>query len=122
MQCSRRPGQLYRSVLGVAGIRISGSNDTCFAVEVKRYTSIRLLGNDYNSSRGIIDVSIYGNEGDISVKGTPGIDYYKLKFYIKGDYVYMVIPTGMSPAFITTGIFQITTLPGDATELTVTSY
>ena len=85
-----------------------------------------MLGADYNSDRGVIDVTIYGNGigGTITARGNDGPDNRKVLFYKDSDNnIYAKFVTGLSVTFMCIGNYPSpTTLPSGATQLTVTPY
>ena len=116
------------SVLGVnARIKtFNGSNDMVYSLGVcSMYSSQRIIGADYADSRGVIDVTIYGNGNDeIAARGRAGTGDRKIKCYKDSrDNTYLKLPTGMSTNFIVIGALPSnSTLPSDASELTITNY
>lgn len=106
---------------------LGGSNDQIYSLgEIGMYSSVRIIGSNFSELRGVVDVTIYGNGGnEITARGSSGSpNYQKMRCY-KGssNNVYIKFPTGISTSFIVIGVVPVqSTLPSDASELTITSY
>lgn len=82
---------------------------------------MRIIGSDHIDNRGVIDVTIYGNNGNpITARGSVGgIQCYK----DSNNNVYIKFPSGISVNFIVIGGLPVSsTLPSGASQLSVTSY
>ena len=82
---------------------------------------MRIIGSDHIDNRGVIDVTIYGNNSNpITARGSAGgIQCYK----DSNNNVYLKFPSGTSIRFIVIGALPVSSaLPSDASQLTVTSY
>ena len=100
----------------------TGANGTVYSLgNCGKYSSMRIIGSDHIDNRGVIDVTIYGNNGNpITARGSVGgIQCYK----DSNNNVYIKFPSGISVNFIVIGGLPVSsTLPSDASQLSVTSY
>lgn len=109
------------SLLGVVNFRTELSQNYIYSLgTIGIFSSCRIIGSNYHQSNGIIDFTVFGNNGNITARGNAG----NIKVYVASRNVFVQAPSGTSinALFCSQAPVLVSSLPSGATQLTVNPY